>query len=308
MTISLRQESATGATTVGSALTFAQLDNNFIDLLQNKIQALQVDADTGSVKVGESLSNGVLTITGGTNVTTSVTEDSAGNANIVIDATDSVGISNVVEDTTPQLGGSLDVNGQSIVSVSNGNITIAPDGTGNIQLTPATGSVIIDYATWPAEGTNGYVLSTNGSGTLSWVAQPSAGIANVVEDTTPQLGGTLDAQGNEINNVILEDYKETIYTGGTTTGTITPDVVNGNVQSITLSGSITFNAFNSPEAGQSMTLIVKQPSSGGPYTLTSTMKFAGGTKTLSTAADAIDIISVVYDGTNYYASLATNFS
>ena len=221
MTISLRQESATGATTVGSALTFSQLDNNFIDLLQNKIQALQVDADTGSVKVGESLSNGVFTIAGTGSVATAVVESSAGDATLTI-----------------------------------------------------TGS----------------------------------GLVNVVEDTTPQLGGTLDAQGNEINNVILEDYKETIYTGGTTTGTITPDVVNGNVQSITLTGSITFNAFNSPETGQSMTLIVKQPSSGGPYTLTSTMKFAGGTNTLSTAADAIDIISVVYDGTNYYASLSTNFS
>ena len=221
MTISLRQESATGATTVGSALTFSQLDNNFIDLLQNKIQALQVDADTGSVKVGESLSNGVFTIAGTGSVATAVVESSAGDATLTI-----------------------------------------------------TGS----------------------------------GLVNVVEDTTPQLGGTLDAQGNEINNVILEDYKETIYTGGSTTGTITPDVVNGNVQSITLTGSITFNAFNSPETGQSMTLIVKQPSSGGPYTLTSTMKFAGGTDTLSTAADAIDIISVFYDGTNYYASLSTNFS
>jgi hypothetical protein len=221
MTITLRQESTTGATTKGSALTFSELDNNFIDVLNNKIQALQVDGNTGSVTVGEALSNGVLSITGTGSVTTAVTEDSAGNADLVI-----------------------------------------------------TGS----------------------------------GLVNVVEDTTPQLGGTLDAQGNEINNVILEDYKETIYTGGTTTGTITPDVVNGNVQSITLTGSITFNAFNSPETGQSMTLIVKQPSSGGPYTLTSTMKFAGGTKTLSTAADAIDIISVVYDGTNYYASLSTNFS
>jgi len=57
-----------------------------------------------------------------------------------------------------------------------------------------------------------------------------------------------------------------------------------------------------------MTLVVTQPSSGGPYTLTSTMKFAGGTKTLSTAANAIDIISIFYDGTTYYASLATNFS
>jgi hypothetical protein len=38
------------------------------------------------------------------------------------------------------------------------------------------------------------------------------------------------------------------------------------------------------------------------------MKFAGGTKTLSTTADAIDIISVLYDGTTYWASLSTNFS
>ena len=43
-------------------------------------------------------------------------------------------ISNVVEDTTPQLGGSLDVNGEDIVSVSNGNITLTPNGTGVVRL------------------------------------------------------------------------------------------------------------------------------------------------------------------------------
>jgi hypothetical protein len=122
------------------------------------------------------------------------------------------------------------------------------------------------------------------------------------------LSANLNASGFEITDAQLDNYKEVIYTGGTTTGTITPDVANGNVQVITLSGNITFNAFSNAETGQSMTLIVKQPSSGGPYTLTTTMKFAGGTKTLSTAADAIDIISVFYDGTTYYASLATNFS
>lgn len=46
----------------------------------------------------------------------------------------SSGISNIVEDTTPQLGGSLDVNGQDIVSVSNGNITLTPNGTGLVRL------------------------------------------------------------------------------------------------------------------------------------------------------------------------------
>ena len=43
-------------------------------------------------------------------------------------------ISNVVEDTTPQLGGSLDVNGEDIVSVSNGNITLTPNGTGVVRI------------------------------------------------------------------------------------------------------------------------------------------------------------------------------
>ena len=46
----------------------------------------------------------------------------------------SSGISDVVADTTPQLGGSLDVNGQDIVSVSNGNITLTPNGTGLVRI------------------------------------------------------------------------------------------------------------------------------------------------------------------------------
>ena len=45
-----------------------------------------------------------------------------------------VALSNIVEDTTPQLGGSLDVNGQDIVSVSNGNITLTPNGSGVVRL------------------------------------------------------------------------------------------------------------------------------------------------------------------------------
>jgi len=41
---------------------------------------------------------------------------------------------NVVEDTTPQLGGNLDVNGNDIVSTSNANIDIIPNGTGDVNL------------------------------------------------------------------------------------------------------------------------------------------------------------------------------
>jgi hypothetical protein len=43
-------------------------------------------------------------------------------------------ISNVVEDTTPQLGGDLDVNGNALVSTSNGNIALTPNGTGVVRI------------------------------------------------------------------------------------------------------------------------------------------------------------------------------
>lgn len=78
-------------------------------------------------------------------------------------------LENVVEDTTPQLGGDLDVNGRSIVSASNGNINITPNGSGNIALTPATGKIILGALDFPTgTGSNGQVLTTNGSSALSF--------------------------------------------------------------------------------------------------------------------------------------------
>lgn len=71
---------------------------------------------------------------------------------------------NVVEDTTPQLGGSLDVNGQKIVSVSNGNIDIEPNGTGNVLL----GNFTFDADQTVGVGQDNYVLTyDNGTGLIS---------------------------------------------------------------------------------------------------------------------------------------------
>ena len=49
------------------------------------------------------------------------------------------GITDVAADSTPQLGGSLDVAGQDIVSVSNGNITLTPNGTGVVRIDGSNG-------------------------------------------------------------------------------------------------------------------------------------------------------------------------
>jgi hypothetical protein len=86
------------------------------------------------------------------------------------------GLSNVVEDTTPQLGGNLDVNGQSIVSVSNGDIAITPNGTG---------SIILDGLTWPsADGSADQVLKTAGDGTLSFGDASTVAALNDLTDVS----------------------------------------------------------------------------------------------------------------------------
>lgn len=110
-----------------------------------------------------------------------------------------------------------------------------------------------------------------------------------------------------LSNVSLVNYNEGApYALTQTSGTISIDVANGNVQLLTATGNITINDFVNPIAGQSVTIVITQDSTGN-HTLSSTMKFAGGTKTLSTAANSIDILSIYYDGSRYLASLSTGF-
>ena len=65
-----------------------------------------------------------------------------------------------------------------------------------------TGTVNINGAyTFPtSDGSSNQVLQTNGNGTLSFatVSGGGSGISDIVEDTTPQLGGDLDVNGNKI--------------------------------------------------------------------------------------------------------------
>jgi hypothetical protein len=120
--------------------------------------------------------------------------------------------------------------------------------------------------------------------------------------------GILSANGNStIANLQLNRFQENVFAYGNATGTITPDFVNGSIQNLTLTGNITMNTLSNAISGRSMTLILTQDATGN-RTLTSSMLFAGANKTLSTAASAKDIISVFYDGTNYFATLSKGYA
>lgn len=95
---------------------------------------------------------------------------------------------------------------------------------------------------------------------------------------------------------------------------ITPDVsTNGNIQEITLTGNVNFQGFANAKDGQTLTLIIHQDGTGNrtfseDLDSAGRMLFAGGTSTLSTGANATDIMTISFIGGIYYASLSTNFS
>ena len=164
------------------------------------------------------------------------------------------GITDLVQDTTPQLGGNLDVNGNSIISVSNANIAITPNGTGR---------VILDGVSWPsADGTAGQAITTDGSGSLSFTTiSGGSGIENLVEDTTPQLGGELDVNGasirNSVNNYTI--VGDTVSTANAAVGSTALARSYGVLSSKTVSGwtgsnRVFFNPeYNSLSLGASIT-------------------------------------------------------
>ena len=96
----------------------------------------------------------------------------------------------------------------SINSAITANTAKVTNATHTGEVTGATALTIADNVVDEANlkvsnsPTDGYFLSaqSGNTGGLTW-AQVSGGIAAVVDDTTPELGGTLDAGGNDIKNI-----------------------------------------------------------------------------------------------------------
>ena len=140
-------------------------------------------------------------------------------------------LSNVVEDTTPQLGGSLDVNGQKIVSVSGGDIDIEPDGTGDVLL----GNFKFDADQTVGSGQDNYVLTYDHSGgKISLEAASGGGSAITIKEE----GSALSTAATSLNFVGAAVTAS--GTGGDKTITIGTTLATGNIaETFTGNGSDT---------------------------------------------------------------------
>jgi len=135
-----------------------------------------------------------LEVAGNTTLTGTLNGHTIPGGSGTIALTSDIGSTDVSADSTPQLGGDLDVNGNSITGSA---VAVTTSSNGNITLTPnGSGEVIIDGLKHPqADGNAGQVLKTDGSGQLAFASVSSlagAGIQNVSDDSSPQLGGNLD--------------------------------------------------------------------------------------------------------------------
>lgn len=201
----------------------------------------------------------------------------------------------------------------STIDVDGGAIDGVTIGTNSAVTDLRVDNLKADGNTISSTDTNGDInISPNGSGTV--VINTDLDVDNIningnaITSTDTNGNVTITPNGTGKTATANLTYNEVQYASLGTTGTLTPDPANGSVQKITLTGNITINALGgTPAAGDSVTLVIVQPASGN-YTLTSTMKFAGGTNTLSTTSNYIDVLTIYYDGTNYLANLATNFS
>jgi hypothetical protein len=224
-------------------------------------------------------------------------------------------IANVSEDTTPQLGGDLDVNGQDIVSTSNADIEIAPNGTGAtvfkgntnagaIKLNCESNShgqtiiaqphsaAVTNTLTLPA-GSDQEIVGTSATQTLS-----NKTITGLVIGTDVQA---YDADTSKTDVATewsaAQNFNSTQLTFDATQDW---DLSTNQVCELTLTNNTTFDAPTNIQDGGFYSITLIQDSTGSRTAAwDAVFKWAGGTApTLTTTASAKDILVFRGDGTN----------
>ena len=248
-----------------------------------------VDAENFKINGGQGSDGQVLTSTG----SGVAWEDVSGGGS---------GISNISEDTTPQLGGDLDVNGNKITSASNADVTIEPNGTGDVNL--FTDTVIVgdsntnfqlQHRTTTASilqfqsggntrlNSDGNIyLNTNqggGSNTLVRLNGNTISLGVVNSNATLTTQGTGDLTLSTNNGTNSGTMK--IFDGANGNITLTPNGT-GNVSI----GNFTFDADQSVGSSQD-NYVLTYDNSAGTISLEAASGGGGGASALDDLSDVV---------------------
>ena len=250
---------------------------------------------------------------------TVVGDDSSGTAVTLGETFKIAGTQNV---TTAVSGDTLTITGPDLSSyITNSTTTIVGDDS--------TGTTINSGETFKFAGTQN--VSTAVSGDTLTITGPD--LTNYLQNTGTQTIDNLSFNDNIISTSsnadlnlnpggtgqvvansalkINKGYIEAINTL-TSSSTITVDFAEASVHTVTLAENAQFVVTNLPTGGTG-TIIITQDGGGsntGSFGTdgSTAVRFAGGTPTLSTAGNAIDVVTIFNDGTNYLGNIAKAYA
>jgi len=210
-----------------------------------------------------------------------------------ISASANVGITDVVGDTSPQLGGSLDVNGQDIVSTSNGAIELDPNGSGKVTFkgnsTKGSGQFVLNCEqnshgivfkgpphsaaasytfTLPNDIQNGKYLTTDASGNTSWGTPTDTNTTYSVGDGGLTTNDFTNADHTKLDGIAASanNYVHPNHSGEVTSTADGATVIADNVvdeANLKVSNSPTNGYFLSAQSGDTGGLTWAAASGGG---------------------------------------------
>ena len=277
-------------------------------------------SSTGGGGGSDTFNNGTLTGTGPVQISADV---------LVLDGQSVILGSNqqgnAIIATTSALADSGITTGAAAIMVSQDPALVVPGGTVAAVVVPDTSSTFqsnvtnLGFNITQQQGWgNVYIPVTNGTTSTYYqfsnvglrfadsTVQSTAGLAR----TGGSVTGNVEFNNNYISNAILATTTEKVANIGVVLGAVTVNANTGPIQTAVVSGNITINTTNMTNfnTGESVTLVLTQATNANTRILTSNLKYAGATKTLSTANAAIDTISITYDGVNYLASLVKGYA
>ena len=156
------------------------------------------------------------------------------------------------------------------------------------------------------DGSNNVTVKTGAE-----IVTDTGALTEIVQDTTPQLGGNLDAQSNNISSVA--DLKATNYIAGTqvltsSAGAVEMVLRQGNFAKITLTESTSFG-FADYENGQTAIVKVTQDTTTRILEFQEVLWEGGSAPTITEASGAVDLFRFTFiDDLIYGEVIGQNFS
>lgn len=233
-------------------------------------------------------------------------------------------------------GGDLTASRTLAVDINSETADASPDGSVDYVLTYDASAgglkkVLLNNlpsgsgdVTGPASSTDNAIARFNGTGGKTIqnslvtiddsdnISTPGTLASTDATESTSATTGAIKSSGgiSAVKNIVSGGQLSSVRNNAGNSGTsLTVDFNDANVQTITLTGNVTLT-LNNPIDGGAYTLILAQDGTGSrTVTWPASVKWSGGTApTLSTAASSIDVITLLWDGTNYYAASNLDFS